>query len=97
VVFEGHAIQMLHDDEGMIHVPPNLMDVQMFAWLKAEAARASRRSRSSASGSSRLSQGEISGLPIVEFGVFGFVNDTHPTAPQFLDDAVMRDGLTDHG
>ncbi len=30
-----------------------------------------------------------------EFGVFGLVNDTHPTFPEFLEDLVVRDGLTD--
>jgi hypothetical protein len=29
-------------------------------------------------------------------GVFGLVNDTHAAAAQFLDDAVVRDGLADH-
>jgi hypothetical protein len=29
--------------------------------------------------------------------VFGFVNHTHPTAAQFGDNAIVRDGLADHG
>jgi len=29
--------------------------------------------------------------------VLSFVDDTHPAASQLLDDAVVRDGLTDHG
>ena len=29
--------------------------------------------------------------------VLGFVDHTHPAAAQLLDDAVVRDGLTDHG
>ena len=29
--------------------------------------------------------------------VFRFVNHTHPAAAQLLDNAVMRDGLADHG
>jgi hypothetical protein len=28
--------------------------------------------------------------------VFGFVDDAHPAAAEFLDDAVMRNGLADH-
>ena len=31
-----------------------------------------------------------------KLGVFGFVDDTHPAPAEFLDDAVMRDGLPDH-
>jgi hypothetical protein len=29
-------------------------------------------------------------------GVFSFVDHTHPAAAEFLDDAVVRDGLADH-
>jgi hypothetical protein len=29
--------------------------------------------------------------------VFGLVNHAHPAAAELLDDAVMRNGLTDHG
>jgi hypothetical protein len=29
-------------------------------------------------------------------GIFGFVNYTHPAAAQLVDNAVMRNGLTDH-
>jgi hypothetical protein len=32
----------------------------------------------------------------VELGVLRFVNYTHATAAQPLDDAIVRDGLTDH-
>ena len=28
--------------------------------------------------------------------IFSFVNDTHPPTAQFLEDAVMRDGVADH-
>jgi hypothetical protein len=30
-------------------------------------------------------------------GIFGFVNHTHPAAAQLVDNAVMRNGLPDHG
>src|SRR5207244_10044523 len=32
----------------------------------------------------------------MESGVFGFVDNTHPTTAQLLKDAVMRDGLAEH-
>jgi len=40
---------------------------------------------------------EFQGNEAAEFGVLGFVDHTHPTAAQFLDDAVVRDGFADHG
>ena len=33
----------------------------------------------------------------VQASIFGFVNHTHATAAELLDDAVVRDGLADHG
>ena len=32
-----------------------------------------------------------------ELDVFGLVDNTHASAAEFVDDAVMGDGLTDHG
>jgi hypothetical protein len=32
-----------------------------------------------------------------QFGVFGLVDHTHAALAEFFDDAVVRDGLTDHG
>src|SRR6266478_10135028 len=33
----------------------------------------------------------------VETSILGFVDDSHPAATELFDDAVMRDGLADHG
>jgi len=32
-----------------------------------------------------------------EAGIFGFVDYTHPSSAEFLEDAVMRNGLSEHG
>ena len=39
---------------------------------------------------------EFQGDEAMQPRVLGFVDDAHPTAAQFLDDAVVRDGLPDH-
>jgi hypothetical protein len=39
---------------------------------------------------------ELEGDESVEFDILSFVDNTHPTTAQFLDDAVVRNGLTDH-
>ena len=31
-----------------------------------------------------------------QLGVLGLVNHTHPAAAEFLDDAVVRDGMANH-
>jgi hypothetical protein len=48
-----------------------------------------------------LQQAWIDLLPLpesdkaIELNIFGLVHHTHASAAQFLDDAVVRDGLTD--
>jgi len=39
---------------------------------------------------------ELQGDKAVQLHVFGFVDDTHSLTAQFLDDAVMRNGLAEH-
>ena len=72
--------------------------VQMLGWFRDEAARASRRKRSRAWGSWAASSGKkFQGDEAAELGVFGFVDHTHAAATEQFEDAVMRDGLADHG
>jgi hypothetical protein len=39
---------------------------------------------------------ELEGDKATEFDILGLIDDTHAAATQFLDDAVVRDGLADH-
>jgi hypothetical protein len=39
---------------------------------------------------------ELESYEPAELYVLGFVDHTHAAAAQFLDDAVVRDGLADH-
>jgi hypothetical protein len=39
---------------------------------------------------------ELQRYKTAKLGVFGLVDHTHPTAPELVDDFVMRDGLPDH-
>jgi hypothetical protein len=38
---------------------------------------------------------KLEGDKAMEPNIFGFVNDTHPATTQLLNDAVMRNGLSD--
>src|SRR5262249_21169421 len=40
---------------------------------------------------------ELQGDAAAELGVFGLVDHTHAAATELLQDAVVRDGLADHG
>jgi hypothetical protein len=39
---------------------------------------------------------ELEGNKATELDILSFVNHTHPTAAEFFDDAVVRDGFVDH-
>ena len=69
----------------------------MFGWFRAEAARASRRNRSSACGVlGYIFAQKLQGDEATKLGVLSLVNDTHPAPAKFFDDAVVRNGLPDH-
>ena len=70
--------------------------VQMLGWLRADAARASRRKRSSACGSWQTLQAGTSGRRSDQVRVLGLIDHTHPATAQLLHDAVVRNGLADH-
>src|SRR5437868_1200486 len=46
---------------------------------------------------SDIGRNELDRNKASELCVFRFVDHTHATAAEFFDDAVMRDGLADHG
>ena len=39
---------------------------------------------------------EFQGDEAMQLHILGFVDDTHPAAAEFFDDAVVGDGLVDH-
>jgi hypothetical protein len=40
---------------------------------------------------------KLQGHKATQFGVFGLVHHSHPATPNLLEDAVARDGFSDHG
>jgi len=45
----------------------------------------------------RVFRKKFSGDAAAEFGVFGFVDNTHAAAAKFAEDFVMGDGFVEHG
>src|ERR1700732_67621 len=82
--------------------------VQIFGWLSADAALASPRNRSSrrpsvpAESRQRLPvlrhilRKELQCYEAVKASVLGLVYDSHASAAELFDDAVVRDNLTNH-
>ena len=96
-MLQGRTIEELHDDEGVPLVSADFVDgadVGMVqggsgAGFAAEALQSLRV------------LGDVVGKEFqsnepAEVGVFGFVDDAHAAAAEFLNDAVMGDGLADH-
>jgi len=69
----------------------------MFGWLRAEAALASRRKRSSDWRCSAVCRKKLQSDKTVKPGILRLVDDTHPSTAELFDNAVVRDGLADHG
>ena len=70
----------------------------MLGWFRAEAACASRSKRLRACGVWREPvRKEFQGDEAVELGVLGLVDHSHAAATEFFEDAVVRDGLANHG
>ena len=40
---------------------------------------------------------ELEGNEAIELNIFSLIDNTHPTASELLEDAVMGNGLADHG
>ena len=69
----------------------------MCGWFSADAARASRRNRSSATAvAGDVLRQKLQGDESAQASVFGLVDDTHPAAAEFRNDAIAGNTLTEH-
>src|SRR5580700_584354 len=96
-MFQGHPFQILHGDEGLGFMFADFVDrtdIRMIqsrrsASLAAEAFQSVRLLR-------HIVRKKFKGDEAAKLGVLGLVDNTHTAAAKLLDDAVVRDGLTDH-
>ena len=97
-VLEGHAFEKFHGDEGLIIVLADLVD-------RADVGVVQRRSGTGLAAETfervriagNVSRKEFQGDKSAQADVFGLVDYAHASAAEFLDDAVVRDGLAYHG
>ena len=97
-VLQRHAVEKLHGDEGVITASSDLVDGADIGMVESgscpslapEAFQCLRVLR-------HIVGQEFESDKATKVGVLGLVNHTHPTAAEFLDDAVTRDGLANHG
>src|SRR2546427_7003511 len=97
-MFQGHPFQKFHDDERLTVLLSDLMD-------RADVGMVQGGSSASLTSEPFQSLRVLGYVLWQEFqrdeapklGVLGFIDHAHPPATQLLDDAVVRDGLADHG
>ncbi len=95
--FQGYALQKLHGDELAVLVMANFID-------RADVGVVQRGSGTGFPAEAFQGLRVLGNVVRKEFqsdeaskiDVFGFIDHTHPPAAEFLDDAVMRDGLANH-
>jgi hypothetical protein len=97
-VLQGEPVQKLHGDEGLLAALADLVDGADI-WMVECGCRTSLAPKSfqGLRVQRQFIGQEFQGYQSAKLGVFGLVNHAHAAATQFIDDAVVRDGLADHG
>src|SRR5208282_5754444 len=96
-MLQRYTVEKLHDQEGMAILLPDFMDGTDIGMI--EGRRRLRLALEAGQGLAIFDNvigQKLQGDKAVEGDVLGLVNHSHSAASEFLDDAVMRDGLSDH-
>ena len=92
------AFQQLHGDEVASAVLPDLVDSADIRVVQSGGgARFALKTVEREGIFFRLRRQELERYVAAQVDVLGFVDNAHPSAAQLREDAVVRDGLADHG
>jgi len=93
-VLQRQPVQKLHDDEGLPLVLPDLVDgTDVWMVQGGRSACLPAKAFQSLRVLGNVVRQELERYETTKLGVFRFVDNSHPTPAQLLDDAVVRDGL----
>jgi hypothetical protein len=93
-VLQGHAVQKLHGDEGLPVLVVNFVDGADVGMIQGGGSLCfTLEAAQGLSVFCYLVGQELERDEATELHILGLVHHTHPAATQFLDDAVVRDGL----
>ena len=96
-VLQGRAIEVLHGDEGAAVVLSDVVNGADVGMIERGGGLGFALKTGEPLGiAGDIFGQEFQGDKAMEAGVFGFVNHAHASAAEFLEDAVVRDGLVDH-
>ncbi len=97
-MLEGHAIQKFHGDEGAPAFFADIVDGANVGMVQSGSGFSfAAETFQGLAVLGNVGRQKLECDKAVEPGVFGFVDNAHTAATQFLDDAVVRNALTDHG
>src|SRR5215469_793036 len=94
---QEHSLEQLHHDEGTSLMFPDVVNCANIWVIQCRGGlRFAAESLQSLCVSCQFFGQEFEGHKAIQPGVLRFINDTHASAPQPLNDAIMRDYLVDH-
>ena len=96
-MFQGLAFQVLHDNEGLVALFPDVVnsaDVGMIE--RGRRLRLAAEAGESGGVAGNVFGKELQGNKAMQARVFSLVNHAHPATTELLDHPVVRDVLADH-
>ena len=97
-MLQGDAIEKLHGDEGPLAVLADFVDGANVGVVESGGgARFAAKAFESLRVAGQIIREELEGDEAAQFGVLSLVDHAHASAAKFLDNAVVGDGLVDHG
>ncbi len=97
-MLQGHAVQKLHDQKGMPVILPDLVDGADIGMVESRGRLRLSLETGQGLGVLRDRVGQkLQRHKPVQVDVLSLVDHTHAATAKLFNDAVMRDGLADHG
>jgi len=96
-VLQGHTVQKLHGDEGLVAMFTDLVDRADIGMVECRRSTRLPAKAFQCLWVFREFIGQkFQSDEATKLGVLSLVNDTHPTAAELLNNAIVRDDLVDH-
>src|SRR5437899_492900 len=93
-MLQSLAIQELHRNKSLAILLPDVVDRANIRMIQRGCGlRLALETSQGLSVSGNLLRQKLESDETMESGVFGFVDNTHPTTAQLLQDAIVRNGL----
>src|SRR6266571_1896626 len=97
-MFQRHAVQKLHGNESLAILLPDVIDRANVRMIQRGCGlRLPLETSQGLSVSGNLLRQKLESDEAMQARVLSLVDHTHTPSTEFLDDAVVRDGLADHG